>query len=132
MLDKVWYTNFPPANVQFQQPFVEAAQLLAKRNFTNAFVQLEMLERKLPKNDTLHYLKGYCLLEMGEGPDALRYFEELESRQPDWQEQLQWYRGLGLLLSGEPKIALSQFKVIAASSGHPFRLQSQKAIEMLE
>ena len=132
LLDQVWYTKFPPENTRFNAPFTEAAQLLIKRDFTAAFVQLEIQERQQTENDTMRFLKGYCLLEMGEGADALRYLEQLEEHQPGWKAQLQWYRGLALLLTGEAQKAMPQFREIANTPGHPFRVQSQKALELLE
>ena len=132
LLDKIWYTDFPPDHTEFKPPFSQTAQLLSKRDFMGAFVRLEQQERKLPENDTLRFLKGYCLLEMGEGGDALRYFDQLELRRPSWETQLQWYRGLGLLLTGDVKKARPLFREMAATPGHPFRQQSQKALELLK
>jgi len=132
LLDQLWYTSFPPANTTINAPFDEAAQLLGQRNFTKAFVKLEILERKIPQNDTLNYLKAYCLMEMGEGKDALRYFDQLEESHPDWQAELQWYRGLSQLLFGGSKDAIPVFKNIVATPDHPFKQQSQKALELLK
>ena len=54
---------------------------------------------KMEANDTLHFLKGYCLLEMGEGGDAIRFFDKIENPPSEWQPNLEWYRALGVLIS---------------------------------
>ena len=83
-------------------------------------------------NDTLRYLKGYCLLEMGEGNEALTYFEPLQGRHAAWEPQLQWYRGLAMLLADKRPEALALFKRVAAKSGHLYRRQAEKALKLLQ
>lgn len=86
----------------------------------------------MPENDTLRLLKGYCLMELGEGSEALTYFEKLESRQPVWRLRLQWYRGLSQLLAGDQDQAIRTFRSIASTPGHPYLEQSKKAIQVLK
>jgi tetratricopeptide (TPR) repeat protein len=93
---------------------------------------LQRLERKLPENDTLRLLKGYCLMEMGEGAEALIYFEKLKGKKPDWELTLEWYRGLSSLLTGDKEQAMAIFSKIAAEPRHPYREQSKKAIQVLK
>ncbi len=131
-LDQLWFTQFPPQNTRFNAPFSDVAQLLAARDFPNAFVELETLEQHQAQNDTLLLLKAYCLLEMGEGAEALRYFEQLEDREPQWNAYLEWHRALSLLTTGEPKKALPKFRKMANTPGHPFRKQSLRALEVLK
>lgn len=130
MLDQVWYTDFPPINVS--PPFSTAADLLKERDFKKAFVKLELLEMKTSTNDTLRLLKGYCLLEMGEGGDALRYFEQMEKPPIEWTKSLDWYRALAILTSKGIADALPVFKKITENKKHDFYLQSKKALEVLE
>lgn len=132
LLDKIWYTDYPLSGTELGTPFKPVGELLKKRDFSNAFVRLKRLETKLPANDTLRLLKSYCLLEMGEGTEALVSFEGLEVRQPNWIPQLQWLRGLALLISGEKEKAIVQFREIAAQPQHPYRLQSERAIKLLK
>ena len=132
LLDKIWYTEFPPANTMFNAPFTEAGDLIKERNFKKAFVKLELQEMKMEANDTLRFLKGYCLLEMGEGGDAIRYFEQIKNPPSGWQGHLQWYKALGILISKGIPDAIPAFKEIAANSTHPFQQQSAKALEVLE
>jgi tetratricopeptide (TPR) repeat protein len=131
-LDQLWFTQFPPQNTRFNAPFSEVAQLLAARDFPNAFVELEILEQQQAQNDTLRLLKAYCLLEMGEGAEALRYYDQLEGREPQWNAYLEWHRTLGLLATGEPKKALPKFRKMANTPGHPFQKQSLRALEVLK
>jgi tetratricopeptide (TPR) repeat protein len=131
-LDQIWYTKFPPQNTSFNAPFSEVTQLLTARDFTNAFVELETREQQQSKNDTLRLLKGYCLLEMGEGAEALRYFDQLEVRQPQWNAYLEWHRALSLLAIGEPKKALPALRKIAGAPGHPFQKQGLLALDVLK
>ncbi len=132
LLDKVWYTQLPPGAARFGTSYADIVKALSEREFEGAFVQLEMLESTLPESDTLRLLKGFCLLEMGEGSDALRYFSKLEDKQPGWKAWLEWHRGLALLLMGEVRKAAPEFRKIAKEKNHPFQRQSQKALDILE
>ena len=132
LLDKIWYTEYPLANTLLSEPFKPADQLLKSRDFNNAYVRLQRLERNQPANDTLRLMKGYCLLEMGEGAEALASLEGLETQHPDWNPQLEWLRGLALVLSGEKEKAVAQFRSIVSQTKHPYRLQSERAIELLK
>jgi Tetratricopeptide repeat len=131
-LDQLWFTKFPPQNTRFNAPFSDVAQLLTARDFPNAFVELETLELQNPANDTLRLLKAYCLLEMGEGAEALRYFDQLGDRATQWNAYLQWHRALGLLAIGEPKKALPELRKMADTPKHPFQKQSLRALEVLK
>lgn len=132
LLDKIWYTEYPLANTSVSEIFKPADQLLKSRNFNDAYVSLQRLERNLPANDTLRLMKGYCLLEMGEGAEALVVFEGLEAQHPNWNPQLEWLRGLALVISGEKEKAVAQFLGIASQTKHPYRLQSERAIQLLK
>lgn len=132
LLDQVWYADYPPAGIVPSEAFAQADQLLKSRDFNKAYVRLQRLERNLPASDTLRLLKAYCLMQMGEGAEALGYFEKLEEQQPNWQPHLQWYRGLSLLLTGERAKALAEFKRIAAAPKHPYNKQGERAVGVLE
>jgi len=132
LLDQVWYTDYGTAGPRPTGVFSAADQLLKARDFNTAYIRLQRLEKNLPENDTLLYLKGYCLLEMGEESEALNYFEKLQGRQPNWESSVQWYRGLSLLLTGDQEKALTVFRKIAASPRHPYRARSERAITILK
>jgi hypothetical protein len=131
-LDQLWYTQFPPQNTRFNADFSASAQLLTARDFPAAFVALETLELQQPENDTLRLLKAYCLLEMGEGAEALRYFDQLDGRVPQWDAYLEWHKTLSILTIGEQKKALPKFRKMANTPGHPFQKQSLRALEVLK
>ncbi len=131
-LDQLWHTQFPPQNTRFEGSFSAPARLLAARDFPAAFVALETLELQQPNNDTLRLLKAYCLLEMGEGREALRYFDQLKGPQPGWDAYVEWHRTLGLLLSGEREKALPKLRKMADKPGHAFRQQSLRALKILK
>jgi hypothetical protein len=132
LLDALWYTEYPPAGMQFAAPFDQIDQILKDRNFSKAYVRLQLLERKIPKNDSLSYLKGYCLLEMGEGAEALQYFSSVEDREQAWAPYLEWYRGLAYLLTGAEKEAINHFESIRFDTEHPFQRHAGKAILLLD
>ncbi len=132
LIDQLWYTQYPIADLSLSGTFAKADQSLQTRDFNAAYVQLQRLEKKLPENDTLRLLKGYCLMEMGEGAEALAYFEKIKGKQPAWEASLQWNEGLSLLLMGDKEKALSVFKSIAAKPGHPYQTHSKKAIQLLK
>jgi len=71
-------------------------------------------------------------LEMGEGADALRYFEQMEKVPKGWESTLQWYRALGVLTVKGISESLPAFKEIEKDKAHPFYLKSKKALEVLE
>ncbi|MBL7827238.1 MAG: hypothetical protein JNJ57_11440 [Saprospiraceae bacterium] len=132
VLDQLWYTEFPPPGVKFSTSVTDVTALLAQRKFTAALSLLNVKESATVSNDTLRFLKGYCLLELGEGHNALRYLDRLELKQPGWQPQLQWYRGLGWLLTGDTSNALPIFREIANTPDHPLLKQGQKAVDLLQ
>lgn len=131
LLDELWQTVYPPVGWTLSESLAVADSLLRQRSFAQAYVRLQRLEMQVPANDTLRLMKGYCLLEMREGAEALSYWNSLESRQPDWAAFLQWHRSLALLLTGEQAAAVKEFRAIAAQSGHPFAPQAQKALEAM-
>jgi tetratricopeptide (TPR) repeat protein len=131
MLDQVWYTDYPLTGLKTSQAFVKADENLKKRDFTAAYLELERLEGQMANNDTLRYLKGYCLLEMGEGAEALANFDQIQGRYKAWESQLQWYRGLAMLLADDREKALALFKQLAARVKHPYRRQAEKAVGLL-
>ncbi len=131
LLDQIWYTDYPLSNLSVQEPFLNAHTSLKNRDFNAAYVELDRLERQFSQNDTLRYLKGYCMLEMGEGYEAQAYLTSLQGRHTGWDAQLQWYRGLAMLLAGEQDKALTQFRQMAASPRHPYHRQAKKAVGLL-
>jgi tetratricopeptide (TPR) repeat protein len=161
LLDQVWYTDYPLEGLTLPIFHNKADQLLRQRNFEAAYLALERLERtqadsfsrrmerrnqqrmredstarpiaamSMP-NDTLLYLKAYCVLEMGEGQEALMYLDQIRDLNPAWAPQMAWYRGLALLSSSKRAEALLVFKTIAALPKHAYRKQAEKAIRLLE
>ena len=117
--------------MKISNAFKKADESLKKRDFKAAYLELERLEGQMTENDTLRYLKGYCLLEMGEGQEALTYFDRLQSRHPVWEPQLQWYRGLAMLLADERGKALALFQQLENQPKHPYRRQAEKAAGLL-
>lgn len=131
LVDQVWYTGYPLTGLRVQEPFLKAHAALKNRDFNAAFVELDRLENQFAQNDTLRYLKGYCLLEMGEAYEAQVYLTSLQGKHASWEAQLQWYRGLAMLLAGEQDKALAQFRQIAARPQHPYYKQAKKAVGLL-
>jgi hypothetical protein len=131
LLDQLWYTDYPLTALKTSQSFTKADESLKKWDFNAAYLELERLEAQMAQNDTLLYLKGYCLMEMGEGNDALTYFDRLQGRHAAWEPQLQWYRGLAMLLADEREKALALFKQLENQPKHPYRKQAEKATGLL-
>lgn len=132
MLDRIWKTTYPLAALEIDAPLEKADSLLRMRNFSAAYVQLQKMERTDPANDRIRYLKGYCLLELGEGEEAMRYFDGLETRHPEWSAELDWYRGLGWLLAGDSAKARTQFQTIVRNKRHPFLSEAQNALHIIQ
>lgn len=131
LLNRLWYTHYPLAGLKTGDVFSKADTYLKKRDFTGAYLELMQLEGTLTGNDTLGYLKGYCLLEMGEGKEAMHYFDPLQGRHAGWEPQLQWYRGLAMLLADEQSKALTLFRELAGRPKHPYQRQAEKAVGLL-
>ncbi len=132
LLDQVWYAQYPLQGMKPVEVFAEADTLLMGREYGKAYAKLQRLERKLPDSDTLRILKGYCLMYMGEGADALRYFERIKAPQDPWKPLLEWYRGQCLLLAGRREEALVVFKKIAADPKHLYQSQGKTAVRYME
>lgn len=132
LLDRIWYMDFPPAGTRFAPPYDEAGRLLQARDFSKAYIQLELLERTKAANDTLRFLKGYCLLEMGQGKSASEYFEPTADDNAAWSGYRQWYQALSLLSSGEKEEAKKMLETIQNTPKHHFQRQSVKALELLK
>jgi hypothetical protein len=162
LLDQVWYTNYPLSGLQLEpNNYGGTNQLLLQRDFNAAYIALDGLEReqiaafsrrmnqlnqqRMEKdstyrpvaamwspNDTLLYLKAYSLMEMGEGQEALIYFDQIRDPYPTWTPQLNWYRGLALLLTDQRAEAIALFRQLANQANHPYRRQAAKALELLK
>lgn len=131
LLDQLWYTDYPLKGLKPGDSFKKVDESLKKRNFNAAYLELEILESRMPMNDTLRYLKAYCLLETGEGNEALAYLDSIQGRHSAWEPQLQWYRGLAMLLADEREQALALFQQLETRSKHPYRRQAEKATGLL-
>ncbi|MBK8561942.1 MAG: hypothetical protein IPN76_00955 [Saprospiraceae bacterium] len=132
LLDQVWYAQYPPAGFKLDGAFEEADALLMGREYEKAYGKLQRLERKLPDNDTLRMMKGFCLMYMGEGTEAIRYFDAVGEQPLPTQQLLEWYRGQCLLLSGKREDALVVFRKIAADPKHSYQRQGKTAVRFLE
>jgi hypothetical protein len=160
LLDQVWYTEYPLLGLQTATNYGNVSQMLQQRDFNAAYIALDGFEREQiaafrrrmdrinqermekdstykpvaamwPPNDTLLYLKAYSLLEMGEGQEALLYFNQIRDPYPTWTPQLNWYRGLALLLTDQRAEAIALFRQLANQPNHPYRRQAAKALEIL-
>ncbi len=132
LLGQVWYAQYPLSGMKPAEVFAEANALLMGREYEKAYAKLQRLERKLPDSDTLRMMKGFCLMYMGEGTEALRYFDDVGEQPLPTQQLLEWYRGQCLLLSGKREEALVVFRKIAADPKHLYQRQGQQAMKFVE
>lgn len=132
LLDAAWFTEYPPQGLEVGEAYLQVDELLRQGDFSKSYARLQLLERKMPANDTLLFLKGYCLLQRGEGGEALRYFDKMENEKPFGKDLLEWYRGLAFLLSGEDGKAKKIFRDISAKPAHAFNRQARQALKMTE
>jgi hypothetical protein len=160
LLNKIWYTDYPLTGLRLASAYKDADQLLQQRDFNAAYLELSRLERVqadslsrrierrnkkrmeedstyrpvaalTAPNDTLLYLKAYCMLEMGEGLGAMVNFGQIRTPDPAWMPQIEWYRSLAMTLAGEKEKALAVFREIAAQKGHRYRREAEKAVIMM-
>lgn len=132
LLNQIWYAQYPLSGLKLDAAFADADAHLMGQEYEKAYGKLQRLERKLPDNDTLRILKGHCLMYMGEGIEALRYFDGVGEQPLPTQQLLEWYRGQCLLLAGKREDALVVFRKIAADPKHLYQRQGQKAARLLE
>ncbi len=132
LLGQVWYAQYPLSGMKPAEVFAEADALLKGQEYEKAYAKLQRLERKLPDSDTLRMMKGFCLMYMGEGTEAIRYFDAVGEQPLPTQQLLEWYRGQCLLLAGKRDDALIVFKKIAAAPKHPYRKQGERAARLIE
>lgn len=132
LLDQIWYAQYPPSGLKLDDAFAETDALLTGREYEKAYGKLQRLERKLPDNDTLRILKGYCLMYMGEGTEALRYLDGVGEQPLPTRYLLEWYRGQCLLLTGDKAGAKAIFERIAADPKHLYQQQGKTALRFLK
>ena len=132
LLDQIWYTNYLPKDYTLSTSLRYADSLLQNRDFTAAYVRLKALEYELPDNDTVRMMKGHCLLEMGQGQEALYYFNELESAHPAWGDYLDWHRSLACLIMKDKEQAIQWMNRVLLEEDHLYNRQAQRALLLIE
>lgn len=115
----------------FNERFTSVTDLLKEKNTTDAFVQLYMLKRQSPENDTFAYLKGYCLLEMRDGAQALEYFNKIKNKS-NWSENIDWYRSLAYLINSENEKAVKEVELITENKNHLFYRDAERLLDMIQ
>ena len=131
LVESVWKTRFEVEPETYNAPFKPSLILLGENKFTDAFVELQLLEMTLSENDTLAFLKGYCLLELREGEEAIKYFEKIREEN-DWQPMLDWYKTLAYLLTGDQPEIMKLLEPIARTPDHPFQEEAKKLLNQLK
>jgi hypothetical protein len=131
-LKEMWYTNYPLTGVNISPNFIKADESLKTGDFKGAYMALMELESELTDNDTLRYLQGYCLLVLGQGDGALSLLDRVQGKHQTWEPQLQWYRGLAMLMADEEQGALEVFKKIAADPKHRYYKKALEALKGVE
>ena len=96
----------------------------------NAIIEVDgkeyCLRNKQAYNMAILVSKKEC-----EAYEAQVYLTSLQGKHASWEAQLQWYRGLAMLLAGEQDKALAQFRQITAGPQHPYYKQAKKAVGLL-
>lgn len=131
LVESVWVTRFEPQPGEFNERFAPIANLLKEKNTTDVFVQLYLLERQTPENDTLAYLKGLCFLEMREGAPALEYFNKIKNKS-SWSENIIWYKSLAYLINSKKDKAIQEVGLITKNKNHIFYKEAKKLLEALQ
>lgn len=118
-VQSVWQTRFSENPEDYGPRYAAIVALLREKQFPDAYVQLQLLDGGSTPGDTLAFLRGYCLLEMREGEDALVYFDSLSDGKL-WQQQMEWYRVLAHLLEGDLDKARERAAIILKEENHDF------------
>ncbi len=132
LLEATWFSDFDTTKNHYSPRFQSITTYLDQRDFATAFLALHVLEKETPDNDTLLYLKGYCLLEMHEGAEAARYLTRLDVPGKPWQAEALWYGGLAYLLNGEQPNAKSRWQKLLALPRSTFTKQAEKGLKLLK
>jgi hypothetical protein len=131
LVNSVWELRFEWQPADFPARFAPVAAFIKEKDFTQAYVELQTIERESPQNDTLLFLKAHCLTDMRAGKEALRYLDRLSGTEHPWQKETEWLEGLCYLLIGEKQRSRAVFKTIAATPGHPYRTEAQAALRKI-
>ncbi|MCB0519271.1 MAG: hypothetical protein H6577_00345 [Lewinellaceae bacterium] len=129
LVEKVWYAPLPGKVENFPTGYRPALQMLKAGKTMDAFMALEELGSSQPANDTLSFLKGYCLMQLWEGREALRLFDSLQGKPHPWQSETAWYRGLCYLVMGQKEQALGVFRQVAGRPGSAFAKRAKEALK---
>ncbi len=132
LLSILWYTAFDSAATHYPPRFRTAVSALGQRDFPTAFVELNELEKTAPPNDTLSYLKGYCLLELFDGDGAAGYFERLDAPGKPWQAEAMWYSGLGYLLTEDREKAKAAWEKALKLPETVWRKKAREGLRQLK
>lgn len=125
LIESVWQTKFSENPTDYGVRFIKIVELLNEGKYPDAYVQLQFENLELTANDTLNFLKGYCLLEMKEGSEALKHFDEIKAGNP-WKEKIDWYRVLAYLLAGDLEDARKNLEEIIREKEHSFQSEALK------
>ena len=128
---RIWDAPFPVPPAMLGERFRPVAEYLMANNTSDAFLLLRKIEQQVPSNDTLSFLKGYCLMQMWEGEAALQSFSTISEKANTWNMEVEWYVALCHLLSGEKEEAIVVFRHITKQSEQLYRDQAKKALKLL-
>ncbi len=124
-IESVWQTKFNENPTNYGVRFSKIIELLNAGKYPDAYVQLQFEKIELTANDTLNFLKGYCLLEMKEGSEALKHFDEIKAGNP-WKDKIDWYRVLAYLLMGDLENVRKKSEDIIREKEHSFKSEALK------
>ena len=131
-LEEVWFTAFDSTAAHYTPRFQPAVTALGRQDFATAFIELGEQEKSAPDNDTLAYLKGYCLLELFACDEAARYLKRLDAPGKPWRAEALWYSGLGYLLTDEREMAKAQWEKVLALPEPLWRKNARKGLQQLK
>ncbi len=131
-LDQVWYVNYPLNDLEAGEAFPVIDSLLRNRNFTRAFITISRAERSVVDSDTLAYLKGYTMLQLGRGPEAVAALESITVPPTGWEREMTWLRALGHCLADDRDAALALLQELTVSEEGLYQREAAKALELLK
>lgn len=83
--------------------------------------------------DTLHYFAGRCELQLDQPQNSIDHFEFVAGEKSSvYQEDAEWYLGLGELLTNDRRAGEKRMKGIVNKAGHKRKVEAERLLKELE
>ncbi|MEO0732221.1 MAG: hypothetical protein AAFZ52_05265 [Bacteroidota bacterium] len=131
LVRQLWPNTYPLTGLDASEVFPVVDSLLRDGRFPAASLELRRRAQRTGWTDTLHYLQGYALLQLGRAPAAVASLNEMSPGQPAWSAQRDWLLAGGLLLAGRDGDAAVLLSRMAKEVDHPYGPAARRALSRI-